>query len=108
MNGYEVEYIPQARADFNALDNSQQTQVDKAIGRVAKNPLPKNEGGYGNPLGHVYGLNLTGLCSIKLRKLGIRVIYKVVREGNIMRIIVIAARKDEEVFRIADQREARN
>ncbi|MDR2167599.1 MAG: hypothetical protein LBE35_07105 [Clostridiales bacterium] len=66
--------------------------------------MPKNEGGYGNPLGHKYGMNLTGLCSIKLHKLGIRVVYKVIRVGNIMKIIVVAARADEKVYRIAHRR----
>jgi len=57
-----------------------------------------------SPLGHKQGANLTGLCKIKLLKLGIRVVYKLVREGEIMKIIVIAARADEEVYSIASRR----
>ena len=101
---YNVEYTEKAKADLKALDLSQARQVRKIIDRVSNNPLPKSEGGYGNPLGHKGGTNLTGLLGIKLLKLGIRVVYKLVREGNTMRIIVIAARADDEVFDVAEKR----
>jgi mRNA interferase RelE/StbE len=102
--GYEIEYIDEAKADLKSLDGSVSGQVLKVIDRVRKNPLPASEGGYGQPLGNVGGTNLTGLCKIKLLKLGIRVIYKVIREHDIMRIIVIAARADSEVYKIAEER----
>jgi hypothetical protein len=41
---------------------------------------------------------LTGLCKIKLKKLGIRIIYELVRKGKLMEIIVVAARADDEVY----------
>ena len=72
--------------------------------KVAQNPLPQNEGGYGKPLGNKGGKGLTGYYKIKLLKLGIRVVYKLVREGSIMKIIVIAARADDEVYNIAYER----
>ena len=101
---FSVEYTTLSKADLKALDKSQACQVRKAIERVSKNPLPKSEGGYGTPLGHKDGKNLTGLCRIKLLKLGIRVVYKIIREEEMMRIIVIAARTDEEVYEIASTR----
>ena len=55
-------------------------------------------------MGNKGGLNLTGHCKVKLKKLGIRVVYRVVHDGEIMRIIVIAARADEEVYEIASKR----
>jgi mRNA interferase RelE/StbE len=90
---YKIEYTDEAKNDLHNLNHSQSVQIVKVIERVAKNPLPKNEGGYGEPLGNKQGHNLTGLCKIKLLKLGIRVIYKAVREGGVMKIIVIAARR---------------
>ncbi|MCL2171933.1 MAG: type II toxin-antitoxin system RelE/ParE family toxin, partial [Defluviitaleaceae bacterium] len=76
----------------------------KMVERIAVNPLLKSEGGYGNPLGHKRGLNLTGLCKITLKKLGIRVVYKIIHKDDIMRIIVVAARADGEIYKIAAQR----
>ena len=66
--------------------------------------MPKSEGGYGNPLGNKQGRNLTGLLKIKLKKLGIRVVYDLIRDKKEMRIIVIAARADSEVYTVAGSR----
>ena len=99
-----MEYTEQAKDDLKGLDNGERTQVLAAIGKVSKNPLPKNEGGFGNPLGNKLGKNLTGLCKIKLLKLGIRVVYQLVRVDGIMKIIVIAVRVDEDVYKIAAKR----
>jgi len=101
---YCVEYHPDAKKDRAALDVSVRKQVERAICKVAQNPLPKNQGGYGTPLGNKRGNNLTGLCKIKLLKLGIRVVYQVIRTDEIMKIIVIAARADDEVYEIAAKR----
>ncbi|MCL2088636.1 MAG: type II toxin-antitoxin system RelE/ParE family toxin [Oscillospiraceae bacterium] len=101
---YNIKYHIQAEKDIKKLDHSQRKVVFKLIEKVAENPLPKNEGGYGDPLGNKHGFNLTGLCKIKLRRLGIRVVYRVIQECDIMKIIVIAARADEEVYEIAAER----
>lgn len=103
---YKVEYTDEATSDLKVFGKVQQKAVRKAIDRVSQNPLPKNEGGYGNPLGNKHGYNLTGLCKIKLLKMGIRVIYKLVRDGEIMKIVVVAARADGEAYRLAAQRTA--
>jgi len=104
MNNYTVEFDPAAEKDLATFANSQVRQIRKMIQRVATNPLLKNEGGYGDPLGHKYDLDLTGLCKIKLLKLGIRAIYRVVHEGKTMKIIVISARADDKACGIAAKR----
>jgi mRNA interferase RelE/StbE len=86
------------------LNKSQQIPIRAAIAKVAENPLPHSDGGYGEPLGNKRGKNLTGLCKIKLLKLGIRVVYRVIRESEIMKIIVIAARADDEIDDMAYER----
>jgi mRNA interferase RelE/StbE len=101
---WKVEYLRESLEDIKRLDQSQRVQVIKAINKVAVNPLPQAEGGYGKPLGNKGGTNLAGYCKIKLLKLGLRVVYKVVRENGIMKIIVISARADEEVFITAQKR----
>lgn len=72
--------------------------VVKAIDKVSANPLPQAEGGYGKPLGNHNKANLTGYMKIKLKDLGLRVVYGLVRENNVMKIIVISVRADEEVY----------
>ena len=96
---YRYEYSDEAKNDLADFNKSQIAQIEKAIEKVLVNPLPQNEGGLGKPLGNKQGRNLTGLCKIVLMKLGIRVVYKLIRTDEIMKIVVVAARADEEVKR---------
>ena len=101
---WEIHYTDEAKADLRNLDGSQRKNVIKAITKVSQNPLPANEGGYGKPLGNKHGNDLTGLCKIKLVKDGIRVVYALIRTETTMKIVVIAARSDDEVYEIAAKR----
>ena len=101
---WEIHYTDEAKTDLRDLDGSQRKSVLKAIKKVSQNPLPVNEGGYGKPLGNRHGKDLTGLCKIKLMKEGIRVVYALVRTETTMKIVVIAARSDDEVYEAAAQR----
>ena len=101
---WEIHYSDEAKTDLRDLDGSQRKSVLKAIKKVSQNPLPVNEGGYGKPLGNRHGKDLTGLCKIKLMKEGIRVVYALIRTETTMKIVVIAARSDDEVYEVAAQR----
>ncbi|CAA7601095.1 Hypothetical protein DEACI_1748 [Acididesulfobacillus acetoxydans] len=101
---WKVEYLKEALEDIKRLDHIQRLQVVKAINKVAVNPLPQGEGGYGKSLSNKSGTNLAGYCKIKLLKPGLRVVYKVVRVNNIMRVIVVSARADDEVYILAQKR----
>jgi len=104
MKYWDVSFSREAEKEHDALESSVRCQVDKAVRKVSQNPLPKSEGGYGEPLGHKHGRNLTGLLKIKLKKLGIRVVYDLIRDKETMRLIVIAVRADDEVYEIAEAR----
>ena len=95
---YRANYSDEAKKDLADFNKTQIAQIENAIGKVSQNPLPQNEGGYGKPLGNKQGRNLTGLCKITLKKLGIRVVYKLIRTAETMEIIVVAARADDEVY----------
>lgn len=101
---WEIHYSDEAKTDLRDLDGSQRKSVLKAIKKVSQNPLPVNEGGYDKPLGNKHGKDLTGLCKIKLMKEGIRVVYALIRTETTMKIVVIAARSDDEVYEVAAQR----
>ena len=91
--------LPEAWQDIRDLDNSKRAQVLKAIQKVAKKPLEK-PAGYGVPL---HGM-LSGFCKIKLLKAGIRIVYKPVRTIDGMFLVVVAMRRDDEVYKIAEKR----
>lgn len=101
---WDIEFFEEAEKDMKKLDRSAQIQVLKGIRKVSKNPLPAEEGGYGKPLGNKSGANLTGLMKIKFRDLGIRVVYKIERIDGVMKIIVVSARTDEQVYKEAAKR----
>ena len=99
-----IEFLEEAEKDLQKLDHSTQIQVLKGIRKVSQNPVPAEEGGYGKPLGNKSGTNLTNLMKIKFRDIGIRVVYKVERVNGVMKIIVISARTDEQVYKEAAKR----
>jgi len=101
---WKVVYLKDALEDLKKLDKSRRLQVVKKINQVALNPLPINEGGYGEPLGNFSAARLSGFCKIKLRKSGIRVVYRLEVNNNEMIIIVVSARADNEVYLTAKKR----
>lgn len=101
---WSIEFLEEAEKDMKRLDHSVRIQVLKGIQKVSANPLSVQEGGYGKPLGNKTGTNLTNLMKIKFRDLGIRVVYKVVRVDGVMKIIVVSARTDEQVYKEAGKR----
>lgn len=105
---WNVLYLPEADKDLDNLSRQQQVLVQKAIKKVQTNPLPQNEGGYGKPLGHKRGLNLTNLLKIKLRGEGIRIVYKLIKMDSQMLILVVGVREDDEVYEIAHTRRTKH
>lgn len=104
MTPWNIVYLPEAVEDMRHLDGSQRLLVRKAIKKVSQNPLPQQEGGYGKPLGHKSGANLTGLMKVKLRGSGLRIVYQLIRTETSMEIVVIGARADSEVYHLAAKR----
>lgn len=101
---WTVTYLPEAADDLRCLSGNQRILVVKAIEKVRQNPVSIYDGGYGKPLGNKGGKDLSGFLKIKLRAAGIRVVYKVIRTESEMRIVVIGARADDEVYELADRR----
>ena len=105
---WQVKYLAEAAEDFDSLDGAQKILVRKAIKKVKLNPLPREEGGYGVPLGNRGNRNLANFLKIKLHGAGIRVVYKLIRTETAMLVIVIGIREDEYVYNIAQKRAAQH
>lgn len=100
MNDWIVKYISESKKELHDLDKGLKMQVLAGIKKVSQNPLPRPEG-YGKPLGNKNGNNLTGLFKIKYKGIGIRVIYTLIKDKNIMKIITISARGDDYCYKEA-------
>ena len=103
---WEIKYHPEAQKELDKLDGSVRKIVLAGIKKVSSNPVSQYEGGYGKPLGNKAGNDLTGYFKIKYRKIGIRVVYKLLRDEKTkeMYILVIAARADSEVYHLSEAR----
>ena len=101
---WTIKYRDEAIEDMEAMEGSIKPQLTKLINRVAENPLPKREGGYGVELGNKNGVDLSGCLKIKLKKAGIRIVYQLERTETSMTIIIIGMRADLEVYREAAKR----
>ena len=100
---WKIEYIKEAQRDLLQLDPYNRRIILKAIEKTAERPLPPPDG-IGKPLGHHASSNLTGYYKIKLRDLGYRVVYGLVREKEVMKVIVISIRDEEAVYQEAERR----
>ena len=100
---WKIEYIKEAQRDLQKMDPYNRKLILKAIEKTAERPLPPPEG-IGKPLGSHAAANLSGYYKIKLRDLGYRVVYGLIREGNTMKVIIISIRDDEAVYREAERR----
>lgn len=102
-----VKFCNEAKKDLRKLDNSVVKQVLAGIKKVSRNPVPQNEGGYGKPLGSHNTTDLTGFFKIKYKGIGIWVVYTIVRAEEVMNIIVISIREDEESYKEAEKRKSK-
>ena len=101
---WNIVYLKEAEKDLEKLDNSQRIIILKAIKKVSKNPLPNYQGGYGKPLGNYGDNKLSGYFKIKLKKHGIRAIYRIIEDDKIMKIVVISVRDNSLVYKVAEER----
>ena len=100
---WKIEYIKEAQRDLKNLDPYNRKLILKAIQKTALCPLPPPDG-VGKPLGNHSATKLSGYYKIKLRDLGYRVVYGLIRENNVMKVIVISIRDDELVYKEAERR----
>ncbi|HHX59647.1 MAG TPA: type II toxin-antitoxin system RelE/ParE family toxin [Epulopiscium sp.] len=101
---WTIRYLKEAERDLLGLDHSQRLHVIKAIQKVSGNPVSSHEGGYGKPLSNNSTTRLAGYYKIKLLRLGIRVIYGIIKENEIMTIVVVSVRDDSTAYKLADKR----
>jgi mRNA interferase RelE/StbE len=90
---WHIKITAEAQKDFDRLDREIRGQVLAGIVKVSGAPMPSPHG-YGKPLGHRNGTNLTGFFKIKYKNSGIRVVYTLFPENMVMNIVVISERDD--------------
>lgn len=89
-----VKWLPDAKDDMAKLDNSIKIRVFKAIKKLEIDPV-----GYGTPLGHHTGKDLSNLYKIEPAD-GYRIIYAIFKNE----LVVVGKRADERVYKTATER----
>ena len=98
---YTIEYHIKVFDDIKKLKftKKQLIKIKKKIELISMNPFPKSLGGLGEPL---HG-NLKGL--LKFRFMDVyRVVYKLYRDKDAMKIIIIDMRKNLSIYESAANR----
>lgn len=101
---WQIKFYEEAIVDIENLDGSKKKEVMKGILKVSQNPLSNTEGGYGKPLGNKSGVNLTGFFKIRFRHSGLRIVYYLEREDEIMNIVIVSIRDNDYVYEQAAKR----
>ena len=86
---WDVLFTEKAARDLRKLGEPALSHVRRALKKIATNPLPASEGGYGKPLGGA----LSGYLRVKLRGDGIRIVYTLDRPAHAI-IVRIVGRRD--------------
>lgn len=97
---FEVTFLEEAKKDFKKLDGSPKKAVALGLKK-----LESNADKLGEPLHNNNGFNLAGCRKLKFKKIGIRLVYRIVGvNAEIVEVITIGKREDSEVYETADKR----
>lgn len=95
---YEIKYHPLIEEDLKQLNNSVRIEVFKKLEQV------KNSPELGKPLGNKNGLNLTGLKKVYVAKKQVRIVYEIVDNILVVKVVSIGKREGMEVYKEAEKR----
>jgi len=95
---YELKYHPLVEEDLKQLNHSIRIEVFRKIKKIQVSPQ------LGQPLGNKNGMNLSGLRKMYAAKKQIRIVYGIVDEMVIVKVLAIGKRENMDVYRQAAQR----
>ena len=95
---YRIVFHPDAAEDLKELDHRVKMLVFKQINKLTARPA------LGQDLGQKHGIDLSGYKKVYADKKRIRIIYKVIEEMVLIRIIAVGKREGMKVYKKAGQR----
>ncbi|PHS59193.1 MAG: plasmid stabilization system [Sulfurimonas sp.] len=95
---YEIKYHPLVERDLKQLNNFIRIEFFKKIQKIQKVPE------LGQALGNKNGLNLTGLKKIYVAKKQIRIVYEIIENIIVVKVLAIGKRENMYVYKQAEQR----
>jgi mRNA interferase RelE/StbE len=95
---YEIKYHPLVEADLKQLNNSIRLEVFKKLKKIQQTPE------IGKPLGKKNNMNLTGLFKVYVAKKQVQIVYEIIENILVVKVIAIGKRESMEVYKQADER----
>jgi mRNA interferase RelE/StbE len=98
MKLYKIAFHPDAQKELLSLDGSIRIIVLKQIKKLEQFPQ------LGELLGNKHGYDLTGYRKLYANKKNIRIVYSIIEEQILIKIIAIGKREDFQVYKDANNR----
>lgn len=95
---YEIKYHPLVESDLKQLNNSVRLEVFKKLKKIQQTPE------LGKPLGNKNNMNLTGLFKVYVAKKQVRIVYEIIDNLLVVKVIAIGKRESMEVYKQAGER----
>lgn len=95
---YEIKYHPLVESDLKQLNNSVRLEVFKKLKKIQQTPE------IGKPLGNKNNMNLTGLFKVYVAKKQVRIVYEIIDNILVVKVIAIGKRESMEVYKQAEER----
>jgi mRNA interferase RelE/StbE len=95
---YEIKYHPLIESDLKQLNNSVRIEVFKKLKKIQQTPE------IGKPLGNKNNMNLSGLFKVYVVKKQVRIVYEIIENILVVKVIAIGKRESMEVYKQADER----
>ena len=98
MKLYKIVFHPEAQKELLSLDGSVRIIVLKQLKKLEQFPQ------LGELLGNKHGYDLTGYRKLYANKKNIRIVYSIIEEQILIKVIAIGKREDFQVYKDADNR----
>ena len=95
---YTIINHPLVKEDMKKLNRSIQIQVLKKLKQLAHSPE------LGKILGNKSGLNLAGLRKVYVAKKQVRIVYEIIDDMLVVKVIAIGKREEMQVYKEAEKR----
>jgi mRNA interferase RelE/StbE len=92
---YTLQFIPEALDEWRALDGSVRSILKPLLAKRLLSPVV--------PGAELHG-ELAGCYKIKLRQMGVRLVYQVLEDGVVVLVLAVGKRERDKVHRAAGNR----
>jgi len=95
---YEIQFHPLVEDDLRKLNNSVRIEVFKKLKKIQKSPE------LGILLGNKNSMNLSGFRKVYVSKKQVRIVYEIVDDVLVVKVIAVGKREDMQVYKEVQKR----